>query len=313
MKMFRQAWPRWWPLVTICHQLKRDASCLFVSHLLPVGTAAMISKWFGGPRYVILCHGLDIRLSLESSWKKFLARTVLRFASAIVANSKMTADEVKKNFGMTATVITPAVFDRPFPSHEDARKRLGIEEGEHVILAGGRLVERKGFARLLEAGKHLPPSDKIRIVIFGRGPEEASLVELAKSVPHRVQFIGQISDEHVNEWYAAANVFCLPILEDTKDLEGFGIVFLEAALAGLPVVAGRAGGTSEAVVDHQTGYLVDALQTKDIARALMLLLGDKARQQAFGEAGRHRALTDFCWEDRWESFKKIFEDVEEKK
>jgi phosphatidyl-myo-inositol dimannoside synthase len=311
IKMFRQQWPRWWPLVGICHRLKKDAGCLLISHLLPVGTAAMISKWFGGPKFVILCHGLDVRLALASSWRKHLAKWILRFASAIVANSVMTAKEIKKNFGMDATVIMPAVFGRPFPTREDARKRLGIEEGEHVILAVGRLVERKGFSMLLNAAKHLPPSDDIRIVLIGRGPEEAQLVELAKAVPHRVQFVGQVSDEHVNEWYAAADVFCLPIQEDEHDLEGFGIVFLEAALAGLPVVAGCVGGAPEAVVDHQTGLLVDSSQSKDVARALMILLGDKVKQQAFGEAGRKRVLMDFRWEDRWAAFHHIFESIEQ--
>lgn len=313
MKMFRQAWPRWWPLVGICHRLKQDASCLFISHLLPVGTAAMISRWFGGPKYVVLCHGLDIRLASATPWRTRLARAILRSASTIIANSQMTADEIQKTFGFKAQVITPAVFERSFPSHEDARKRLGIEEDEHVILAVGRLVERKGFGMLLTAAQHLPPSDKIRIVFIGRGPEEANLVELAKKVSHRVQFVGQTSDEHVNEWYAAANVFCLPVQDDPTDIEGFGIVFLEAALAGLPVVAGRVGGVPEAVVDHQTGLLVDSSQSKDVARALMILLGDKAKQEAFGEAGRKRVLSDFRWEDRWELFKQIFERIEAQK
>ncbi|MFA5129470.1 MAG: glycosyltransferase family 4 protein [Patescibacteria group bacterium] len=310
VRMFRQQWPRWWPIVGICHRLRKEASCLLVSHILPVGTAAMISHWFGGPKYVILAHGLDIRRAYTGPHRRMLARMILKQASAVVANSHATEEEIQKCFGISSTVITPGVYDRTFPSKEDARLRLDVKPEEHVILAVGRLVERKGFDDLISAAKLLPPNDDIRIVIIGRGPDEAQLVELAKDCSHRIQFIGNASDEHVNEWYAAANVFCLPINEDEVDFEGFGIVFLEAALAGLPIVAGRAGGAPEALVDRETGLLVNGSDAKETARALMILLGDEEKQHAFGKAGRKRVLKDFRWSDRWNMFENIFSNIE---
>lgn len=311
VQMFRDLWPRWWPIVRACRDLKHEASCLLVSHILPVGTAAMIARLTGGPAYTLLFHGLDLRLASKSTWKRFLMRRIIRHASALFVNSEATEKELIGLIGSHRAihVVTPGVTPFPLLSHADARLRLGISEQESIILAVGRLVARKGFDMLIKSAVHLPHADKIRIVIIGDGGERADLEALAKTSPHQVQFISQASDAHVAEWYAAADVFCLPVKEDPTDWEGFGIVFLEASLAGLPIVAGRAGGVEEAVVDRETGLLVNSSDTKEIARALVMLLGDVERRHRLGEAGRVRALKDFRWEDRWVIFKKIFDSI----
>lgn len=311
VQMFRDVWPRWWPMVNVCHRLKDQASVILVSHVLPVGTAAMISKWFGGPPYALLFHGLDVRLTLKSSWKRFLVKMIVRFSSAIFVNSQATEKEARMLLGSKGVihVVTPGVTPFPVLSHADVRVRLGVEEDESVVLAVGRLVDRKGFDILIRSALHLPTADKIRIVIIGDGPEGEDLRKLAQTSPHPVYFISKASDEHIAEWYMASDVFCLPIKDDPKDWEGFGIVFLEAALAGLPVVAGRAGGVEEAVVDRETGLLVNSADTREVARALLILLGDEEKRKQLGATGRARVLKDFRWEDRWSEYKKIFDSI----
>lgn len=306
-EMFRSAWPRWWPIVGICRGAKQRTKKIIISHILPVGTAAMISKLFGGPAYIIICHGLDVRLASETFWKRCLFRCIVWIAHCVVANSKSTAKSIKEVTGNDAKIITPAVDDITFLSRSDARVRLGVSEDEHIVLSVGRLIERKGAATVIRAVKQLPTSEKIELVIIGDGPELPRIRKLAEGSSHRIRIITNASDEHVREWYAAANVFCLPVMETTDDVEGFGIVFLEAALAGLPVVAGRTGGVVEAVVDRETGILVDPLDDREVARALTLLLGDRDRQREMGRKGRERALKDFRWEDRWEAFRKVIE------
>ncbi len=306
-EMFRTGWPRWWPLVSICKGLKDHASVLIVSHVLPVGTAAMISKWFGGPPYVLILHGLDVKLAARNVWKRFLTRLILRSAKRIFVNSEATAHVLWKLFGNTrAIVVTPGVVIGSLPSREDARRRLGISADEHVILAVSRFVERKGIDALLEASKQLPTHDRIRIVVIGAGPEEQALRTAAREIPHTVQIYTNVSDEYRNEWYAAANVFCLPVKENDEDMEGFGIVFLEAAAAGLPVIAGKTGGAVEAVADRETGILVDPNDVRAIAQTLLILLGDREKQKEMGNAGRERAMRSFRWEDRW---KKMIESI----
>lgn len=306
-EMFRSMWPRWWPIVGVCRRAKERASKIIVSHILPVGMAAMISRWFGGPPYVLICHGLDVRLAAETAWRRYLFMLISWTAQCVVANSKSTAKFIQKITGTRAKIITPAVNDIAFLSRKEARVRLGIPENDHVILTVGRLIERKGAATAIEAVKQLPTSERIQHVIIGDGPELPRLRELAMGSPHRIRIITDASDEHVREWYAAANVFCLPVKEMTDDVEGFGIVFLEAALARLPTVAGKTGGAVEAVVDRETGILVDPFDSREVAQALTLLLGDPEKQKEMGEKGRARALKDFRWLDRWEEFRKIIE------
>lgn len=308
VECFRTLWPRWWPLIRVCRGLRKKTPCLLVSHVLPVGTAAMISRWTGGPPYAVLLHGLDIKLATRSALKRLLFELVIRNAKHVFVNSEATAAELRKHVPRSGvTVVTPGIKLFPLLSKSDARVRLGIQPDEHVILSVGRLIERKGFEGVLRAAAQLPSHERIRIVQIGNGSELQRLREEAKNLPHRVQFIERASDEHKYEWYAAADVFCLPVRESNKDMEGFGIVFLEAALAGLPVIAGKAGGVCEAVVDRETGLLVQGDDVREIARALTLLLGDSERARAMGQAGKARAERDFKWEDRWEMFKKVLD------
>jgi phosphatidylinositol alpha-1,6-mannosyltransferase len=306
-EMFREAWPHWWPLVRICRNAGNRASKIIISHVLPAGTAAMISRVLGGPHYVIICHGVDVRMASAAPRKRTLFRIICWMADAVVANSKSTAAAIQKITGIRAKIITPGVSSFEVMSRREARARLGVPEEDRIVLSVGRLVERKGLSTVIDAVKRLPASERIRLIIIGDGPEYPFLFRSASERPGLVRFITNASDEHVREWYAAADVFCLPVKETPDDVEGFGIVFLEAALAGLPVIAGKAGGAVEAVVDRETGILVNPYDAGEVERALSLLLNDPDRARRMGEAGRARAERDFRWEDRWRAFEEILQ------
>lgn len=115
----------------------------------------------------------------------------------------------------------------------------------------------------------------------------------------RVRFIHEADDAERNAWYAASDAFALPVRDEGDDVEGFGIVFLEAALAGLPSVAGRSGGAPEAVLDGETGLLVDSTDPQAIAGAVQRLRADPELRRRLGRTGCERGLRDFRWEDRW--------------
>jgi len=297
-------WPRWWPIVRACRAVNQSREVIVVSHLLPIGTAAWCSRLLGGAPYALICHGLDVRCVMRTPWKRWLSRRILRSAVAVIANSASTADAVKAISGVTADIVYPGGAKTDLPERETARTRLGIGLNEHVILAVARLVERKGIDRLIDAVNMLPRSDAIRVVIVGNGPELPILRSLAEGSPHRVDFYPDASDACVAEWYASADVFCLPVRDSRFDVEGFGIVYIEAASAGLPVIATRTGGVTEAVIDGETGVLIEGGDPRDVARALMRILGDRDVRDRLGRAGRERALRDFRWDDRWRQFER---------
>ncbi len=297
--LFWSVWPRWWPMVRVCRELGADPCTLVVSQILPVGTAARIARMFGGAPYVVICHGMDVRLAERSSWKRSLARWILRGATRVIANSHSTSDVVTRISGIVPGIVYPGGVRTDLPDRGTARTRLGVGSEEHVILSVARLVERKGIDHLISAVGMLPTADQVRLVVIGDGPELKLLQSAAQGSPHRIDFFTDASDACAAEWYAASDVFCLPARESSTDVEGFGIVFIEAASAGLPVIAGKTGGVSEAVVDGETGLLIDPTDTRELARTLLRVLGDADLRKRLGDAGRMRALRDFRWETRW--------------
>jgi phosphatidylinositol alpha-1,6-mannosyltransferase len=136
-------------------------------------------------------------------------------------------------------------------------------------------------------------------VVVGDGMDAERLVTVARDVRARVTWVRNAEDADVKAWLAAADVFLLPVREDEKDVEGFGIVYLEAALAGIPSVAGKSGGAREAVVHERTGLLVNPNHLDEIAAAVGELLDDVDRRKRLGAEGRARAIQDFGWEERW--------------
>ncbi|HEX8966309.1 MAG TPA: glycosyltransferase, partial [Chloroflexota bacterium] len=155
---------------------------------------------------------------------------------------------------------------------------------------------RKGIDTVIRAMRKLPPGVGYRIV--GAGPDESRLRHLASSegVANRVQFLGRLDDDALAEEYRRCRLFVLPARRTAEgDLEGYGLVYFEAAAYGRAVVAGRSGGEVDAVVDGQTGVLVDGQSTDELATVLGSLLADPGRLDRMGAAGRLRVETSHNW------------------
>jgi phosphatidylinositol alpha-1,6-mannosyltransferase len=178
------------------------------------------------------------------------------------------------------------------------RERLGLG-ARPVLLTIARLVERKGIDTVLDAlPAVLARHPDAVYVIAGDGPESDALKARARrlGVERAVHFAGAVTDEELPLWYSLADVFVMPSRSDPPDVEGFGIVFLEAAACERPVVAARAGGIPDAVADGVTGMLVPPGDAGALARELAALLGDEARRAELGRRGRERVLADFTWD-----------------
>jgi phosphatidylinositol alpha-1,6-mannosyltransferase len=170
-----------------------------------------------------------------------------------------------------------------------------------VVVCVSRLVPRKGQDVLVKA---LPLVQQAvpdaALLLVGGGPHGPHLRELAASagVADDVVLTGSVPWEELPAHYDAGDVFAMPCRSRFADLEveGLGIVFLEASATGLPVVAGRSGGSPDAVLDGQTGYVVDGTSVEEVAARLVELLTDPERARAMGEAGRAWVETHWRWD-----------------
>jgi phosphatidylinositol alpha-1,6-mannosyltransferase len=182
---------------------------------------------------------------------------------------------------------------------EELRARLGLGS-EKLILTVSRLVARKGQDQVLRALPRVKEAvGPVRYVIAGSGPEEPRLRELSQTL-HLEQeslFLPEVPDAELPALYALADVFAMPSRDlPGEAIEGLGLVYLEANLCGTPVVGGRTGGTADAIVDGETGLLVDPEQTAEIAEALTRLLLDPELRLRMAQAGAERVARDFTWD-----------------
>ncbi len=274
-------------------------------------TAAYIGWWLhltAGWRYAAWLHGEDILRTRAPG----LTRRVLAGAELILTNSAFTRLAVMRLLpprhpGRVAVVSLGVadVFLAPVPGAGAAAVRATLCPPEVPLLFGvARLSRRdryKGVDMALRAlaewrsrGRHF------RYVVAGAGDDREALQGLAQGLGLRdeVTFVGAVSPARLLELYDACDLFLLPGREEIASgggAEGFGIVFLEAAARGKPVVAGRAGGVPDAVQDGQTGILVDPHSPAAIAAAVQRLCDDPALAQRLGREGRARVLREFTW------------------
>jgi phosphatidyl-myo-inositol dimannoside synthase len=165
------------------------------------------------------------------------------------------------------------------------------------LLSVARLIPRKGIDTVIRAMPSLGADVAYRIV--GAGPDEARLRHLATAmgVAERVHFLGRLDDQALADEYRRCTIFVLPARRTAEgDLEGYGLVYFEAAAWGRPVIAGRSGGEVDAVVDNETGVLVDGNAVEDLSSTIRSLLADPARLHAMGAAGRKRVETTHNWQ-----------------
>src|SRR5581483_2014077 len=147
----------------------------------------------------------------------------------------------------------------------------------------------------------------VQLEIIGNGPDRERLEQLATQcgVAEHVRFRGAVSDEERDAAYARAWCFAMPTRTEGDDVEGFGIVYLEAAMARLPSIGGSGSGAEDAIADGVTGFVVDGNDRAAVANALLQLLSNPERARAMGEAGCRRALTEFTWKQNAVAIERI--------
>ena len=188
------------------------------------------------------------------------------------------------------------------PVDADAiRRRHGIAPGRPLVVCVSRLVPRKGQDVLIGAMPAiLRREPDAALLVVGGGPDrERARGDGRGDAPSgSVAFAGEVADDDLPAYHAAADVFAMPCRSRLAGLEveGFGIVFLEAAASGRPAVAGRSGGAAEAVVDQQTGLVVDGAGAQGGRAGDRAAAGEPRLAAAMGEAGRARVEAEFTWQ-----------------
>jgi phosphatidylinositol alpha-1,6-mannosyltransferase len=289
-------------LKSLTLSLTRRFDAVHAFRALPEGLVAWLVARFTFRPVLIYAHGEE--LTTWGRGSKFKAmRFALRHANKIIANSEHTRDTLL-DMGIDPqriAIVYPGVDIDVFKPGLDTtglRESLGIRLDEPLVFSVGRLSRRKGFDQTLRAVARLRDEGMlIHYVIGGIGEDAVYLDELILELhleknAHR---IGPVKESDLPRWMNACNVFAMTNREINGDNEGFGMVFLEAAACGKPVIGGKAGGTGAAIADGITGLRVDGTSVEEIRSALARLLSDNQLACRFGNAGRSRAVREFSW------------------
>ncbi len=257
-----------------------------------------------GIPYVSAAHGFEYWLSIAPGAHALMRRATSRAARVPVMCSAFIARVVRTAVprGVPVSVMYPGAdtqMFRPDLPVEDLLERHGLA-GRPVVVCVSRLVARKGQDVLIRAmpeiGRRVPDA---ALLIVGGGPYRQTLEDMAAELApgDSVVFTGQVSEEDLPRYYRAGNVFAMPCRSRLGgfEVEGWGNVFIEAAACGRPVVVGDSGGAREALVDGETGLLVNGADVPEVADAVACLLGDPARSEAMGRAGRERVEASYTW------------------
>lgn len=286
--------------------LRYSPEIVHAGDLYPQGLTALILKRLLGLPYIIYCHGEEVTQTDRYRYQPKVRDRIYRNADGVVANSEFARQNLLR-IGVhpdRICKITPGVDTkrfRPGPPNIELLRQYSLE-GKTVILTVGRLVPRKGHRVALEAFASVCGQfPDAHYLIVGTGPEETRLRQCVRQLglEDRVTFAGFVSSDVLPYFYNLCEVMLLINRQEADgDVEGFGIVFLEANAAGKPVIGGRSGGALEAIIDGTTGYLVNPEDSAEVGNALRQLLSDRSLRERMGAAGARRASIEFTWRER---------------
>ncbi len=264
----------------------------------------LLAAWaVASRRYLAIAYGNDF-LGAQRVWYRSLVNYFLAQARPLITISRSSAQRLRGLGIPNPVVIYPGTDPERFTPPEVP------PTPPFTLLSVGRLVQRKGLDTAIRAVARLRQVyPDIRYLVAGRGPERPHLQRLARELDleDHIQFLGRVPAEALPDLYRRAHVFVLPLREEAQadSIEGFGMVFLEAAATAVPSVAGESGGASEAVRDGETGILVPPADVEAVYTAVRTLLDDEALRTAMGRRGRQWVEEEMNWDrvvrefERW--------------
>jgi phosphatidylinositol alpha-1,6-mannosyltransferase len=257
--------------------------------------------------YAVVLHGAEVTIPGRLPILRPLLGRVLRGASLVISAGGYPAAEAERAAGepLPSLIVPPGVDTDRFVPLDDGerasvRRQLGLPIDAALVVSVSRLVPRKGMDTLVRAVARLAVSEPdVVLAIAGAGREHARLEALIEHTGAPAFLLGRVDERLLPALYGAGDVFALPCRTRLGGLEqeGFGIVFLEAAAAGVPQVAGRSGGAAEAVEHGKTGLVVDdPTDSVAVAETIGELLTNEDRRRSMAKAGRLRAEHEFSYD-----------------
>jgi phosphatidylinositol alpha-1,6-mannosyltransferase len=281
-----------------------------IGELVAGGWLVRICRSLLGLRTIVYVHGEEVNIIDSYDQSRSRRRATLARADAVVAVSRFTRDSLVSLMGVDPGRITliPNGVDvsrfAPRPARDDLRQRYDLH-GRPILLTVGRLSERKGQDKVIEALPALLEAiPGLTYLMVGDGPSRALLQARAHAlgVQASVRFAGSVAPEELVDHYALADVFIMANRAlPSGETEGFGLVFLEANACGVPVVAGQAGGSVDAVTDGVNGVLVDGADAGAIAAVVKRVFLDETLRAQLVQGGIAVAARS-GWQDRVEKF-----------
>ena len=297
----RLKWSAFWG--TLCFREQIDVVHCGIT--IPDGMSGWLLRNVLGIPYIIYTYAKEIAEPLPTEWHQRNFRRALLEADRVVTISEYTRERLVQlgvdpsKIVMVCPGVNLGAFHPDPKAGRTIRARHGLSDNQPVLLTVSRLIPRKGHDKVIEAlPMVLEQVPDAAYLVVGTGPGKDWLLTQAhkNGVTDRVIFVGRVPDEEMAAYYNATDVFVMPNRVEGTDVEGFGIVFLEANACGKPVIGGRSGGAVDAIADGESGYLVDPYSPQDIAEAAIRLLTDPALARRMGEQGRERVQQEFVWE-----------------
>ena len=275
---------------------------------------ALLAGWCAGRRpYFITGHGTSVNSLLKKkNVRGSLYRRAFTGAARVICVSNYTESRLLANLPPARSCV---IFNGVNSARFADMNHAPVADRPPTVLAVGAVKPRKGILPLVEAiaiaREEIPD---LRCVVIGETVSSPAYVSQVRAAIERlsltdaVQLMGVVDEETLLAYYASADVFCLPTLQVNDDFEGFGLVYLEAGLAGLPVIATDAGGVADVVEDGVNGLLLPAAEVAErLPAAIVSLLQDRERAQRLGAAGRERALAN-SWDTIAQRYLALYED-----
>lgn len=299
-------------LITLKWRKKTDE--IHFVNIFPVGITGPFMKFFFGVKYFPYVHGLDVMGMVNSKLFPLLL-FILKRSDKVIANSQYTKSKLVE-LGipeMQIVIIPPGLNVSKLIGgsdfNEDIRDKYDLH-GKKVMITVSRLVERKGHDVTLKAiSLVIERIPNLKYLICGDGPHRGELERLVSQygLDSVVVFTGGITDHELHQLYECSDLFIMPSrdIKEKGDVEGFGIVFLEANYYRLPVIAGNSGGIPDAVKDEITGYLVNPLDEKEIANRIEELITDEGLARTMGNNGYDWVINHCLWSHRGQLLKQL--------
>ncbi len=279
---------------------KRRATVMHAHWVVPGGVIGAAAA----PRLplVVSLHGSDVFVSERVAPARTAARAVFTRAGFVTACS---ADLARRAVSLGAPNdrlevvpygVDTARFKPDLAARASHRSELGLAHDAPLLFTAGRLVRKKGFEYLIDALSQLPANTTLAIAGTGDLAEELRTRARDTGVADRVRLLGNVTQDAVGSWFAAADVAVIPsVRDDSGNVDGLPNTVLEALATGTPVVATPAGGIGAVITDGTTGLLVPERDAGALASAAGALLRDRARAAALGHAARELVDARFGW------------------